>query len=597
MAKKKKLLWQLFYSYLFITLVCLIAATWYASSSSRSFFLKNIESDLKERSILLSKQLRDHLDPVDKREIDRICRELGYSVSTRFTVILPSGIVVGDSVEDPSRMDNHLDRPEVIAALSEGLGVSARWSPTVGMKLLYVAIPLRQDGRTLAVVRTSIRADEVDDAVKTIQMKILLAGLIIAGIAVMLSFFLSHRIRRPIEEIKRGAQCFAKGDFQCRLPVSHLEEIGGLSETMNQMAAELQERIHTMTQQKNELEAVLSSMVEGVIAVDVEEHIISMNQAAGGIFDCSPLEAEGRTIQEMIRNPDFQKFVSEALTSSVPVQKDLVFYAKEEERVLSGHTTSLKDAESRRQGILVVLNDVTRIRKLENVRRDFVANVSHEIKTPITAIKGFVETLRDGAAKSPEEADRFLQIVEKHVDRLEAIVEDLLSLSRIEGEEEWGEIGLEYRPVKEVLLAAAQAVQGKTESKNIPLRISCGEDVKAKINSPLLEQAMVNLLDNAVKYSEPGKEVHVEVEDQENLILIHVHDQGCGIELKHLDRLFERFYRVDKARSRKLGGTGLGLAIVKHIMQAHGGSVSVKSRPGLGSTFTLHLPGVTSNQP
>jgi two-component system phosphate regulon sensor histidine kinase PhoR len=596
MAKKKKLLWQLFFSYLFIILVCLMAATWYASSSSRSFFLKNMQSDLRERNILLSKQIRNHLDPLEEREVDRICKNLGYSVTTRFTVILPSGIVVGDSAEDPSRMDNHLDRPEVIAALSDGLGVSARYSRTMGTELLYVAAPLREDGRTLAVVRTSIPVDKLDDAVRTIQMKIVLSGLIIAGIGVMLSFFLSHRIRRPIEQIKQGAQCFAKGDFQCRLPVSYLEEIGGLSEALNQMAAELRARINTITSQRNELKAVLSSMVEGVIAADMEEHILSMNQAAGEIFECDPLEAQGRSIQEMIRNPDFQKLVSEALGTEEPVQKDLVFYAKEEERVLSSYATPLRDAESKRKGILVVLNDVTRLRKLENVRRDFVANVSHEIKTPITAIKGFVETLRDGAAKSPKDAARFLQIVEKHVERLEAIVEDLLSLSRIEGEEERSEISLEYGSVKEILLAAAQAVQSKAESKKILLRISCGEDIKVKINSPLIEQALVNLLDNAIKYSEPGNEVHIDVEDKEKEILIHVHDQGCGIERIHLDRLFERFYRVDKARSRKLGGTGLGLAIVKHIMQAHGGSVSVKSRPGLGSTFTLHLPGMATNQ-
>ena len=331
-------------------------------------------------------------------------------------------------------------------------------------------------------------------------------------------------------------------------------------------------------------------MVEGVIAVDVEERILSMNQAAGDIFDCSPPEAQGRSIQEMIRNPDFQRFVSDALAGDAPVRKDLVFYAKDEERVLGGYTTLLKDAEGGRKGILVVLNDVTRLRKLENLRKDFVANVSHEIKTPITAIKGFVEALMDGGVKRPEESDHFLRIVEKHVGRLEAIIEDLLSLSRIEGEEERGEILLEYRPVKEVLKAAVQAVQLKVESKKILLRISGGEHVKAKINSALIEQALINLMDNAVKYSEPGKEIHIEVEEKEKEILIHVHDQGCGIERKHLERLFERFYRVDKARSRKLGGTGLGLAIVKHIMQVHGGSVSVISRPGTGSTFTLHLP-------
>jgi two-component system phosphate regulon sensor histidine kinase PhoR len=596
MAKKKKLLWHLFFSYLFITIICLIAVTWYASSSSRSFFLKNMKSDLKERSVLMSEQFRAHLDPVDKREIDRICKDLGYSVSTRFTVILPSGIVVGDSVEDPSRMDNHLDRPEVIAALNDGLGVSERYSPTVGVKLLYVAIPLRQSGRTLAVVRTSVPFDEVEGAVRTIQMRILLAGLIIGAIGVVLSFFLSHRIRRPIEEIKRGAQCFARGDLQCRVPVSPVEEIGSLSETMNQMAAQLQERIHTMTQQKNELEAVLSSMVEGVFGVDREERVIGMNPAAGRILGCDRSQVQGRSMQEVLRHSDLQRFVQQALSSGERVEKDITLYSQDE-RILLGLGTPLRDGEGQRIGALIVLNDVTRLRKLENIRRDFVANVSHELKTPITAIKGFVETLREGPDRSPEEADRFLQIVDKHVERLEAIVEDLLSLSRIEGEEERGGIGLEYHPVKDVLLAAAQAVQLKADSKNIPLRISCGEQVKAKINAPLFEQAVVNLLDNAVKYSEPGKEVHVDVEDGETVILIHVHDQGCGIERKHVDRLFERFYRVDKARSRKLGGTGLGLAIVKHIMQVHGGSVSVKSRPGLGSTFTLHLRGVASNQP
>jgi two-component system phosphate regulon sensor histidine kinase PhoR len=595
MAKKKSLLWHLFFSYLLITLLSLVAVTWYASQSLRNFLLKQIEADLYTRALLFESLILDHFESPTGSGIDAFSKKLGTTVSTRFTVILPWGKVVADSDDDPSQMDNHLDRPEINEALNSGRGTSARYSPTLKKKMMYVAVTLKKDDRTVAVVRTSLPLNEIDETLRGIELNIALAGLLIAAFVAALSLLVFRRIRKPIEEMKRGAEAFARGEFQHRLALSEWEEMSSLGETMDQMAAELRDRINTITSQRNELEAVLSSMVEGVIAVDTEEHIISMNQAAAGIFECSPLEAQGRSIQEMIRNSDFQKLVAEALASDAPVQKDLVFYAKEEERVLSGYATLLKDADSRRKGILVVLNDVTRLRKLENVRRDFVANVSHEIKTPLTAIKGFVETLRDGAGKSPEEADRFLRIVEKHVDRLEAIVEDLLSLSRIEGEEERGEIVLEYRFVKEVLLAAAQAVQVKAESKNIPLRISCGEDVKAKMNSPLIEQAVVNLLDNAIKYSEPGKDVHVDVEDKEKEILIHVHDQGCGIEPKHLDRLFERFYRVDKARSRKLGGTGLGLAIVKHIMQAHGGSVSVKSRPGSGSTFTLQLPGVASN--
>ena len=241
-------------------------------------------------------------------------------------------------------------------------------------------------------------------------------------------------------------------------------------------------------------------------------------------------------------------------------------------------------------GALIVLNDVTRIRRLENVRREFVANVSHEIKTPITAIKGFVETLRDGAVGNPEDAERFLGIIENHAERLEAIIEDLLSLSRIEREAERGKIALVEGQVQDVVQMAVQVCEMSARAKEIKIECSCDKDIASKINGPLLEQAMVNLLDNAIKYSAKGSTIWVEASQTAEDIEIDVRDQGCGIEKEHLPRLFERFYRVDKARSRQLGGTGLGLAIVKHITQAHGGQVSVESIPGKGSTFSIRLP-------
>jgi two-component system phosphate regulon sensor histidine kinase PhoR len=290
-----------------------------------------------------------------------------------------------------------------------------------------------------------------------------------------------------------------------------------------------------------------------------------------------------------LRNPDLHKLVSKALSSDSPVEMDMVIYGKEE-RILHGRATALMDSEGKRAGALLVLNDVTRLRKLENIRRDFVANASHEIKTPITAIKGFVETLQDGAVKDPENADRFLDIVQKHIGRLEAIVEDLLSLSRVEEEGERGQIVLEEFPLREALMNTIQICQIKGSAKNIRIHLSCEEPIRVKMNPPLLEQAVTNLLDNAINYSDSGRDVHVEVQQTRDETLIHVRDQGCGIERHHLDRIFERFYRVDKARSRTLGGTGLGLAIVKHIIHSHGGYVSVESRPGRGSTFTLHLP-------
>jgi two-component system phosphate regulon sensor histidine kinase PhoR len=589
MAKKKSLLWHLFFSYLLITLLSLVAVTWYATASIKKYLLKEVEAELEERALLFSPMLLQHLSPLDERAIDSLCKTVGQAASTRVTVVLPWGKVIGDSDNDPARMDNHLDRPEVAAALEGPRGVSARYSPTLGKEMMYLALPLKKDLRTQGIIRTAISVDHIDKTLSSIERRIAFAGLIIAVLAALLSLLLSHRIRRPIEEIKRGAESFSRGEFDVRLPSSGLAEIAGLSQTMNRMAGELRERIRTITAQRNELEAVFSSMVEGVFGVDQEERLLGMNPSAARIVGCNAAAVQGRTIQEVIRLSELQRFVVGALSSEKPVEKDLVLYG-EAERIVQARGAPLRDAEGKRIGVLVVLNDVTRLAKLENIRKDFVANVSHEIKTPITAIKGFVETLQEGRTQDQEEIRRFLEIIHRHVDRLEAIVEDLLTLSRMEKEAETEGIPLEDHAVRDILARAVQACDDKAESKKIHLEIDCREDLKARMDPQLLEQAVVNLIDNAINYSEEGKSVTIKALERAQEIFIQVQDQGCGIERKHLDRVFERFYRVDKSRSRKLGGTGLGLAIVKHIVQSHGGRVSVESQLGVGSTFTLHLP-------
>lgn len=589
MAKKKSLLWHLFFSYLLITLLSLVAVTWYATASLKKYLLKEVEAELEERALLFSPMLLQHLSPLDERAIDSLCKTVGQAASTRVTIVLPWGKVIGDSDNDPARMDNHLDRPEVAAALEGSRGVSARYSPTLGKEMMYLALPLKKDLRTQGIIRTAISVDHIDKTLSSIERRIAFAGLIIAVLAALLSLLLSHRIRRPIEEIKRGAESFSRGEFDVRLPSSGLAEITGLSQTMNRMAGELRERIRTITAQRNELEAVFSSMVEGVFGVDQEERLLGMNPSAARIVGCNAAAVQGRTIQEVIRLSELQRFVVGALSSEEPVEKDLVLYG-EAERIVQARGAPLRDAEGKRIGVLVVLNDVTRLAKLENIRKDFVANVSHEIKTPITAIKGFVETLQEGRTQDQEEIRRFLEIIHRHVDRLEAIVEDLLTLSKMEKEAETEGIPLEDHTVRDILARAVQACEDKAESKKIHLEIDCREDLKARMDPQLLEQAVVNLIDNAINYSEEGKSVTIKALERAQEIFIQVQDQGCGIERKHLDRVFERFYRVDKSRSRKLGGTGLGLAIVKHIVQSHGGRVSVESQLGVGSTFTLHLP-------
>ncbi|MDY6953459.1 MAG: PAS domain-containing protein, partial [Thermodesulfobacteriota bacterium] len=378
MPRKKRLLWQLYPPYLLITLVCLLAATWYASRSLRHFYLDQTAADLEARARLVEKQIRQYLDPLDEQAIDLLCKSVGKRAATRITLILPSGKVAGDSEEHPDKMDSHADRPEFTGALNAPSSTSTRYSRTLSMNMMYVGVPLKANGRILAVVRTSIPVDAIDEAIKSIEIKIAFGGLVVAILAAAVSLIVSRHISRPIEEIRKGAECFARGEFQCVLPASRIEEIGGLSEAMKRMALELSERINTVMQQRNEIEAMLSSMVEGVIAVDMAERVISMNDAAGEMFGSNPLEAQGRSIQELVRNTVLQRFVTAALSSQDPVEEDIVL-SSNVDRFLNGHGTVLRDARGKQIGALVVLNDVTHIRKLEKIRKDFVANVSHEI--------------------------------------------------------------------------------------------------------------------------------------------------------------------------------------------------------------------------
>ena len=589
MKKSKKLIWQIFPAFLLITLISLLAVSWYASSSLHHFFLDQTAADLKIRALLVEKQVVAHLAPLDAAEVDAICKELGKQSATRITVILPSGQVIGDSRETPQQMDNHTDRPEIAMALKGNPGQSTRYSNTLRQQMMYVAVPLQKDLTTLGVIRTSVPITSIKAKLRSIQTKIALGGLLIAVLAAWISLLISRRIIRPIEEMKKGTERFADGDLSSRLAVPDSEELASLAEALNQMAAQLDRRIKTIVSQRNEMETVLASMLEGVVAIDNEERIININTAAAGFFDCNPEDCPGRNLQEVIRNSTLQRFVRKSISSKVTKEDDISLHHNGE-KTLHLQSSPLLDANKEQIGTLVVFNDVTHLRRLEDMRRDFVANVSHEIKTPLTAIKGFVETLRLGNVDKPEETERFLGIIEKHVDRLSFIVEDLLSLSRIEQEDEREAIQIEKGVILDVLKSAIQICRSKAEEKKIEINHICDPKLTSYFDSSLLEQALVNLLDNAIKYSEPGSTIYMKANLNDAEVKIIVEDRGIGIAKKHLPRLFERFYRVDKARSRNLGGTGLGLAIVKHIAQAHGGNVTVESTLGEGSVFTIHLP-------
>ena len=375
------------------------------------------------------------------------------------------------------------------------------------------------------------------------------------------------------------------------MPVYDTVELATLAQAMNTMAAQLAERIEQAVRQRMEIAAILSSMDEGVVALDAEERILRVNRAAADFFGGKPPDDyEGRTIQEVVRNNELLRLVARAYASDSRAETDIALFDPEE-RILYARCTPLRNAQDQPIGLLLVLGDVTHLRRLENMRRDFAANVSHEIKTPLTAIKGFVETLYHGQVDNPDETRRFLGIIERHVQRLATLIEDLMKLSRIERDAETREMPMQTEEIAPVVAGAVDLCQEAAAARRISIDYTPpAQPLRGRIAAPLLEQAIVNLIDNAVKYSEPDAKVAVEVAMAGEDCRIAVTDHGPGIPRQHLARLFERFYRVDKARSRKLGGTGLGLAIVKHIAQAHGGQVAVESTPGRGSTFTLTLP-------
>ncbi len=421
------------------------------------------------------------------------------------------------------------------------------------------------------------------------------AGFVLVGIVAVSLLIMLVLISRSIADLRRVALRFAQGDLSQRVPLRVPWPLHRLASALNQMARQLDSRLQAVVQQRNEIEAILSSMVEGVLAIDQDERLISLNRAAAELLSLDPGQVLGRSIQEAVRNHALQLFVSETLRGDVTRQTEITLGRSASdttangERFVQAQGAALRDGAGRRIGAVIVLHDVTRLRRLETVRRDFVANVSHEVKTPVSAIKAAIETLLDDPAQPRDQAEHFMRMVQRQADRLNAIVDDLLSLARIEQEQQRVRLELASGSVGETIRAAVDAIRHKADAKSLSIEVTGDPHVLARLNRTLLEQAVVNLLDNAIKYSPKSGRITVAAQRRGDEVVIEVIDRGIGIEPEHLPRLFERFYRTDRARSRAVGGTGLGLAIVKHVVQAHGGRVHVESTPGQGSTFSIHL--------
>ncbi len=582
---KKKLFYKIYPAYLLLIVVPLLIFIWYFSYSLEKFFLRNAIKELSIRANLLKTTIEENLF-VPQNRLHILLKKIGKSSNTRITIIDLKGKVVADSSKEAFAMDNHLMREEVQAVLRGGKeGSSIRYSTTLKMRMIYLAIKLNSNPPV--VVRVSTPLNKFDSKIASMKNKVLIFSSSILFLILLISFYITKRIVKPIESLRVAAISFANGDLKYRPEESSIKEISELSYSMKKMARDIEKKIEETTKQKKEYETLFTSMTEAIIAFDSNLIAFNANKPALKMLNRDIDFIKGKTIIELIRNVELKNFFYEATHLKQKREKEIKIYNGNEEKVYNVTISTILSDKNRRIGFLLILNDRTKIVELENIRKKFVANASHELKTPLTTIRGFVETLLN---EKVEEEDRvkFLKILLKHTNRLSKIVNDLLDISKIENEET--SLATYFYSVEKILLSAIEVLKDKACDKNITLKHSCLKDMVASINPYYMERAVTNLIDNAIDYSNKDGLIEIKAEKKSGKTVISVVDQGIGIAEEEQRKIFERFYRVDKSRDRKKGGTGLGLSIVKHIVKLHKGAVEVESVLGKGSTFRIVLP-------
>jgi two-component system phosphate regulon sensor histidine kinase PhoR len=497
-----------------------------------------------------------------------------------------TGKVLADSEADPATMENHAGRPEMAAALSGREGSAIRYSVTLKRDLLYLAVPLMLNGNPGHVLRLAVPLEQVDQAIADVRRRIWQVSLPAGFLAMAVAYIWSRALSRRIGQAQTFAEGLVHARFPEPLPPGPSDELGALSKSLNRMAEQLRDTLERLRLESARRDAILSGMVEGVLAVDHELCITFCNEAFAGAVGAQYPVQERLPVLEMVRDPAFLDLLTKVLVTG-EVKKGRLQLAAAEGRWFAVQAAPLDLSSGR--GALAILHDVTDLERLERVRRDFVANVSHELRTPLAAIQGYTETLLDGALEDAASNRKFLEVIKAHAIRLNHISSDLLALSELESEADV--IPTEAVPLGQVIDAALHTVESEARLRNVTIHRGGAADHLVVAHRLRLEQVLVNLLDNAVKFNRPGGEVWIEFgRNSGGMLRIAVADNGIGIPSEDLPRIFERFYRVDKARSRKVGGTGLGLSIVKHAVERMGGRVAVESELGKGSKFTILLP-------
>jgi two-component system phosphate regulon sensor histidine kinase PhoR len=522
-------------------------------------------------------------------ELDQAVKIQGAATGVRITVILESGRVAADSQASPGDMGDHRFRPEIDTAFSQGEGVATRFSSTLQHSMMYLAHRVDLPDGEVGVLRVALPLREIESNLARLTRAVALAGLLSVGATLLIIYLVSRRISRQIEGLARGASRFASGDLDYRIPHPPGRELGSLSGSLNEMAKQISGSIQALRAQQSELQAILQAMSNGVLAVDLSQRVLNVNRAAAQMLGLDPQNARGRLLQEVIRQPALHRLVEEALSSRRPQVSELTLSGAAPTRV-DAVTETLLDAQGEPGGLLIVFIDRSEERRFESLRSDFAANVSHELRTPITNIQGYAETLEEVGWEDREQASRFLEIIRTNSRRLAAIVEDVMSLSKLEQPLALGTLEREVADLGPLVEGVVAQFRTAAAARSMSLATEVVGDEHVLLHPALMEQAIGNLVANAISYGPTGTTVTLRVHPSDGMLAIEVIDEGPGIPAEHLPRLFERFFRVDKARSREAGGTGLGLALVKHIAQAHGGRVEVESEVGRGSTFRILIP-------
>lgn len=577
---------KVFIIFIIIQLAIIALSFYYFSENHRHFYLEQEEISLKNYSNLILNDL-EKFDLKNQINLDDKVTDWAADTESRITIINAAGIVLADSSHQASEMDNHRNRPEVAAVLGDSASKMAiRHSNTIGEKMLYLARPILRNGQIVGVVRIARSLSFIQSVLIKDIKNYLFFFVILGAITIFLSWQLTNSIIKPLETMTNTAEKISQGHLSQRIPArKYNSDIAKLSKMFNYMAAELEDKINEISQEKNRIETILESMVDGVIAVDKERRVSLINPAAQKIFNISEKKVKGRELISSLFSHRIDMYLQRALDEKNSISRE-INYQNPDNKIIQATFIPLLSKKKKINGGVIVLTDITELRKLETVRNDFVANVSHELRTPLTSIIGYLDTLLESEIKDSQTRNKFLKIIKEEADRLSILISDLLNLSKIESES----IDLKAENFSDVILKVINLLEKNAEQKEINLEVKMPDQLPfVYMVKEQIEQVLVNLIDNAIKYTPARGKVEIVVKKTGDKVYFAITDTGIGIPAADQDRIFERFYRVDKARSRSLGGTGIGLSIVRNIIKQHGSEVKVKSNEGQGSTFSFYL--------